>query len=88
MEALFADIAPARMSADLPETGGPVVTFRGLEPLAQPNARMAALAYGGASGDGEEEEEGGWKGLLGSIGAAISGGGHCPSPSSGPLILR
>jgi hypothetical protein len=90
IESLLADLAPAQMSVDVPTQGRPVVTFRDLEPVGQTGALMAAIAYGGMFGDGEEEDGGGLGGLLSSIGAALSGGGHCPTPAAGagPLILR
>ena len=89
LDALLADLEPAQMSVDLPTQGRPVVTFRDLEPVGQTGALMASLAYGAMLGEGEEEG-GGLGGLLSSIGAALSGGGHCPTPTAGagPLILR
>lgn len=84
---LLADLAPASVSAAAPDMGRPVVTFKNLEPVSQTDAMMAALAYGGGLQDGEEEEGGGWSSFLGGISAALSGGGHCPTPG-GPMILR
>jgi hypothetical protein len=84
----LADLAPASVSVVAPDMGRPVVTFRDLEPVAQTEAMMAAFAYGGGLQDGEEEEGGGWSSFLGGISAALSGGGHCPTPGAGPMILR
>jgi hypothetical protein len=83
----LADLAPASVSSAAPEMGRPVVTFKDLEPVSETRALMALYAYGGGLQDGEEEEGGGWSSFLGGIAAAISGGGHCPTPG-GPLILR
>jgi hypothetical protein len=88
LEERLADLAPASVSASAPDMGRPVVTFRDLEPVAQDAMLMAALAYGGGLQDGEEEEGGGWSAFLGGISAALSGGGHCPTPGAGPMILR
>ncbi len=85
----LADLAPASVSAPVPDTGRPVVTFRDLEPVSQTAAMMAAYAYGGGLQDAEEDEGGGWSAFLGGISAALSGGGHCPTPGgAGPMILR
>lgn len=88
LEQRLADLAPASVSAVAPDMGRPVRTFRDLEPVAQDAMLMAALAYGGGLQDGEEEEGGGWSAFLGGISAALSGGGHCPTPGGGPMILR
>ncbi len=87
LEERLADLAPASVSVAAPETGRPVVTFRDLEPVSETQVLMALAAFGGGLQDGEEEEGGGWSAFLGGIAAAISGGGHCPTPG-GPLILR
>lgn len=84
IDEMLADLAPAQLSGAIPDAGRPVVTFSRLEPV-QTQAMLAAFAYGSAGG--EEDEEGGFGALLGRIGLALSGGGHCPTPG-GPLILR
>jgi len=86
---LLSDLQPAQMVASSPQTSRPVVTFAGLEPVSQTAAMMALFEYG--EGFEEDEEGGGGIGaFLGSIGAALSGGGHCPTAgtANGPLILR
>ena len=88
LEQRLADLAPASISAVSQDTGRPVVTFRDLEPVAQDAFLMASMMYGGGLQDGEEEEGGGWSAFLGGISAALSGGGHCPTPGGGPMILR
>ncbi len=87
IEERLADLAPASVSSSAPEMGRPVRTFSDLEPVSETQVRMAMAAFGGGLVDGEEEEGGGWSSFLGGIAAAISGGGHCPTPG-GPLILR
>jgi len=84
LDALLGELAPASVKATVPRTSRPVVTFSDLEPTAP--AMMAAYGAGAL----EEEEAaggGGIGGLLGRIGAALSGAGHCPT-ANGPLILR
>lgn len=87
LEQRLADLAPASVSAVSQDMGRPLVTFRDLEPVAQDAMLMAAMMYGGGLQDGEEEEGGGWSAFLGGISAALSGGGHCPTPG-GAMILR
>ena len=87
LEQMLADLTPAQPSVPVPDNGRPIVTFRDLEPVSQTAALMAQFAYGGGF-DSEREEGGGWSDFLGGISAALSGGGHCPTPSAGPLILR
>lgn len=84
----LSDLRPATMVASIPQTSRPVVTFSDLRPVSQTAAMMAMFAYGDEFA--EEEDGGGISGLLSSIGAALSGGGHCPTSgtASGPLILR
>lgn len=84
----LSDLRPATMVASIPQTSRPVVTFRNLRPVSQTAAMMAMFEYGDEFA--EEENGGGIGGLLSSIGAALSGGGHCPTSgtASGPLILR
>lgn len=84
----LAELAPASVRVTAPDMGRPLTTFRDLEPVSQNAVMMAALAYGGGLQDGEEDEGGGWSAFLGGISAALSGGGHCPTPGGGPLILR
>jgi hypothetical protein len=73
------------MTAGLPDGSRPVVTFRDLERVSQSEAMLAQFVYG--AGDDEQGEGGGFGSLLGRIGLALSGGGHCPTPA-GPMILR
>lgn len=77
--------APSVTAAAVVESR-PLITFSDLEPVADTEAMFAAFAS--AQGLLGEEEKGGLSGLLGKLGAALSGGGHCPTPSAGPLILR
>lgn len=85
---MLSDLRPATMVVSTPQTSRPVVTFRDLRPVSQTAAMMAMFKYGGEFA--EEKDGGGIGGLLSSIGAALSGGGHCPTSgtASGPLILR
>jgi hypothetical protein len=86
---LLSTLQPAQMVASAPRTSRPVVTFAGLEPVSETVALAALFQYG--EGFDEDENEGGGIGaFLGSIGAALSGGGHCPTSgtANGPLILR
>ncbi len=89
LEARLASLQPAQMSVDLPDRSRPVITFSDLEPVGDPAAMAAAYAYAELLAE-QEGEEGGLSGFLSKIGAALSGGGHCPTPATadGPLILR
>lgn len=81
---MLTDLRPATMAASAPRTSRPIVAFRDLRPVSQTAAMMATFEY---SGEFAEKEDGGGIGaLLSSIGAALSGGGHCPT--FGTLILR
>ena len=87
LEQMLADLTPAQPSVPVPDNGQPIVTFRDLQPVSQSAAMMAQFAYGGGFDSEREEGGGGWSDFLGGIGAALSGGGHCPTPSAGPLIF-
>ena len=91
LDALLAGIEPARMALNLPSESRPVVTFTDLDLISEDEDLMEAL-YGDLLAGAQEVESGGGGlgGLLSSIGSALSGGGHCPTPvtGSGPLILR
>lgn len=90
LNALLAGIAPARATMSVATESRPVVTFSDLDLISDDTQLMMAL-YGDLLEDAEEESGGGGLGgLLSSIGSALSGGGHCPTPTtgSGPLILR
>ena len=84
----LAELSMAMPAARTPDAGRPVVTFRDLEPVTTEAAMMAAAAYGAALA--EAEDEGGlWSDILGGISIALTGGGgHCPTPGAGPMILR
>lgn len=88
LEQMLAGLTPAQPTVPAPDNGRPIVTFRDLEPVSQSAAMMAQFAYGGAFDAEREEGGGGWSAFLGGIADALSGGGHCPTPSAGPLILR
>jgi hypothetical protein len=87
---LLSTLQPAQMVASAPQTSRPVVTFAGLEPVSETVALAALFQYGEGFDEEEENEGGGIGGFLNSIGAALSGGGHCPTSgtANGPLILR
>jgi hypothetical protein len=86
---MLADVSPASIAPAPPGTSRPVVTFRDLEPVAQIDPRVAALAYAGSLAAGEDDETSGWSALLSGIASALSGGGQCPTPvRAGPMILR
>lgn len=87
IEQMLADLAPSQPSMPVPDNGRPIVTSRDLTPVSQTDALMAAFGYGGGFESEEEESGGGWSSFLGGISAALSGGGHCPTPG-GPMILR
>ena len=91
LEALLAGIEPATVALNVPTEGRPVVTFKDLDLISDDEDLMTAL-YGDllAGAIQAESSGGGLGGLLSSIGSALSGGGHCPTPvtGSGPLILR
>ncbi len=87
LEARMADLAPAQLSAAIPETSRPVITFSDLKPVSQADEMLAAFASAYGIDSKDEEDGGGFSGLLGRLGVALSGGGHCPTPG-GPLILR
>ena len=91
LEALFAGIEPATVALNRPSEGRPVVTFKDLDLISEDEELMNAL-YGDllAGAVQVESSGGGLGGLLSSIGSALSGGGHCPTPltGSGSQILR
>ena len=91
LEALFAGIEPATVALSRPSEGRPVVTFKDLDLISEDEDLMSALYGDLLSGAVEVESSGGGLGgLLSSIGSALSGGGHCPTPvaGAGQLILR
>ena len=91
LEALFAGIEPASAALNRPSEGRPVMTLRDLDLISEDEELMNAL-YGDllAGAVQVESSGGGLGGLLSSIGSALSGGGHCPTPltGSGSQILR
>jgi len=91
LEALLAGIEPATVALNRSTEGRPVVTFKDLDLISDDEDLMTAL-YGDllAGAAQAESSGGGLGGLLSTIGSALSGGGHCPTPvtGSGPLILR
>jgi hypothetical protein len=91
LEALFAGIEPATAALNRPREGRPVVTFKDLDLISDDEDLMNAL-YGDllAGAIQVESSGGGLGGLLSSIGSALSGGGHCPTPltGSGSQFLR
>ena len=84
LEALFAGIEPATVALSRPSEGRPVVTLRDLDLISDDEDLMTAL-YGDllAGATQVESSGGGLGGLLSSIGSALSGGGHCPTPITG-----
>lgn len=91
LEARFAGIAPAQLALNLPQSGRPVVTLRDIDLISDDEALMDALYRDLLSGTVPLESSGsGLGGLLSSIGSALSGGGHCPTPitSSGSQLDR
>ena len=91
LEVLLAGLAPATVALNPSREGGPVVTFTDLDLISEDEDLMSAL-YGDllAGVSPVDPSGGGLGGLLSSIGSALSGGGHCPTPVAGsdPLILR
>lgn len=84
LEALFAGIEPATVALSRPSEGRPVVTLKDLDLISADEDLMTAL-YGDllAGATQVESSGGGLGGLLSSIGSALSGGGHCPTPITG-----
>lgn len=91
LEALLAGLAPATVALNRPREGGPVVTFTDLDLISEDKDLMTALYGDLLLGTTQVDPSGGGLGgLLSSIGSALSGGGHCPTPVAGldPLMLR
>lgn len=91
LDALLAGLEPARVALNTASESRPVVTFADLDLISEDDDLMEALYGDLLAGVAEAESSGGGLGgLLSSIGSALSGGGHCPTPvtGSGPLILR
>lgn len=89
LDARLSQMGQLNLTAEVPSTSRPVVTFADLEPVANTTAMMAQFAF--EQGLIAENDEDSLEGLLGQLGASLSGGGHCPTPGTtglGPLILR
>lgn len=83
----LSELGQVSYTAEVPATSRPVVTFGDLEPVTNTAAMMASIAI--EQGLLGEEEDGDIEGLLGRLSASLSGGGHCPTPTTvGPVILR
>ncbi|MEM7414997.1 MAG: hypothetical protein AAF389_05825 [Gemmatimonadota bacterium] len=89
LDELLSQMGQVSLTAAVPSTSRPVVTFADLEPVANTAAMMAQFAF--EQGLIDDNDEASLEGLLGQLGASLSGGGHCPTPGTagmGPLILR
>lgn len=89
VDARLSQMGQVSLTAQVPSTSRPVITFADLEPVANTAAMMATFAF--ENGLLDENDEGDLEGLLGRLSAELSGGGHCPTPGTagtGPLILR